>query len=549
MRGMIRSLGVVGLALLSVVGLVIAWTAATVVQLTATALIMGGTGHPLSTPPDDPVGYISPYMSNAINGFINPAFASTGPGGTPIDKVATGDDRYAVITPEQFFPVSGMMTFDSSVTSGLANVSRCIRGSTECSYNPAVPGAPTGTPDATDEFVVFGYSQSAVVASLLKKDIIENPDDYPDLQPGDVSFFLLSNPMRPNGGVLARGPEGLTIPIIGITFHGATPTDSCNAAGECYDTVDVAAQYDGLGGDAPASITNLLAIANAVAGYYYFHGDMQNASLEDAEYQGSHGDTDYYLVRAQRLPILMPFESFVPSPILTLLEAPLKAAIEAGYARDVNPGVATKVGLLPFRDPVQAIVNILKAIPVGIDDAIAEASGDPQNRPLGTAPVTSPFGVGGPELPEPPVADGADANLMFSRAGGGPVAQQDVGEQVIGEEGAIEENHDENADEQIATGGVQEEIIEEQGTEGQGTEKLEATTPRVTPKPVARFGEQIRSALDKIRLPKIRGPISFDSQKDVKPPSAAQPGNGNGNGDTTTGEQDSPPASAGEAAA
>ena len=109
----------------------------------------------------------------------------------------------------------------------------------------------------------------------------------------------------------------------------------------------------------------------------------------------------------------MPFESFVPSPILTLLEAPLKAAIEAGYARDVNPGVATKVGLLPFRNPVQAIVNIIKAIPVGIDDAIAEATGDPTNRPLGTDPVTSPFGVGGPELPDPPSTED-DAELVMS---------------------------------------------------------------------------------------------------------------------------------------
>jgi hypothetical protein len=381
-----------------------------------------------------------------------------------------------------------------------------------------------------------------VVASLVKQDLIANRP-----APGtDVSFFLLANPMRPNGGVLARGPEGLTIPIIGITFYGATPTNSCDT-GECYETVDVAAQYDILGGDAPASITNLLAIANAALGYYYLHGDLQNGEFADAQYQGSQGDTDYYIVPARRLPLLMPFESFVPSPILTLLEAPLKAAIEAGYARDVNPGVATKVGLLPFRDPVAAIVNIIRAIPVGIDDAIAEASGDPQNRPLGTAPVTSPFGVGGPELPEPPVADDADANLMFSRAGDGPVAQQDVGEQVIGEEGAIEENLGAGAEQQIPTGGVQQEVIEEQGTQGQLTGKPEATTPRATPKPVARFGEQIRSALDKIRLPKIRGPISFDSQKDAKPPSAAQPGNGNG--ETTTGEQDAPPASAGEAAA
>ena len=504
MRGMIRSLGVVGMALLSVVGLVMAWTAATVVQLTATALIMGGTGNPLSSPPDDPVGYVSPYMSNAINGFINPAFATTGPGGTPIDEVGPGDDRYAVITPEQFFPVSGSMTFDASVTAGLANVSRCLRGSTECSYNPAVPGAPTETPDATDEFAVFGYSQSAVIASLLKKDVMENPGAYPDLQPGDVSFFLLSNPMRPKGGVLARGPEGLTIPIIGITFYGATPTDSCNASGECYDTVDVAAQYDGLGGDAPASLTNLLAIANAVAGYYYFHGDMQNTTLEDAEYQGSHGDTDYYLKRAQRLPILMPFEAFVPSPILTLLEAPLKAAIEAGYARDVNPGVATKVGLLPFRDPVQAIVNIVKAIPVGIDDAIAEESGDENNRPLGTDPVTSPFGVGGPELPSSVVGDD---NLMSSRSA------DDAGQ------GAVDGDPAESAEEPIVEGAVS----GEEAPQGAGAENVEATTtPRVGLRPLTRFGEHIRSTLDRIREPRIRGPIRFGS-RDPKPSSPSAP--------------------------
>jgi hypothetical protein len=540
MRGMIRSLGVVGLALLSVVGLVVAWTGATVIQLTATALIMGGTGHPLTAGGDDP-NYIESYLDNAVTLFINPAADSPSEAG-PIDGVNAGDRVYAVTYPAQFFPVSGFQTFDSSVGAGRTNLNGCVRG-TACSFNeeaddpanpnPAIPPGP--------DFTVFGYSQSAVVASLAKKDLIANRP-----APGtDVSFFLLANPMRPNGGVLARGPEGLTIPIIGITFYGATPTNSCET-GECYETVDVAAQYDGLGGDAPASITNVLAIANAALGYYYLHGDLQNAEFDDAQYQGSAGDTDYYIVPARRLPLLMPFESFVPSPILTLLEAPLKAAIEAGYARDVNPGVATKVGLLPFRDPVAAIVNIIKAIPVGIDDAIAEASGDVDNRPLGTDEVTSPFGVGGPELPAPPSA-AQNANLMFSsRLAEDPVAQQDVPEQVIGEEGAIEENLGENAEEQTATG--HEEVIEE-GTQAQGTEKLGASTPRATPKPVARFGEQIRSALDKIHLPKIRGPIRFDSQKDAKPPSAAQPGNGSGTGETTTGEQGSPQAGTGEAAA
>lgn len=415
-----------------------------------------------------------------------------------------------------------------------------------CTYNdevdnPPSPEAPPGLPSAEtpNDFVVFGYSQSAVVASLVKTDLIATRPANTD-----VSFFLLANPMRPNGGVLARGPEGLTIPILGITFHGATPTDSCEGPGECYETVDVAAQYDGLGGDAPASITNLLAVANAALGYYYLHGDLQNASFEDAQYQGSQGDTDYYIVPARRLPILMPFESFVPSPILTLFEAPLKAAIEAGYARDVNPGVATKVGLLPFRNPVQAIVNIIRAIPVGIDDAIAEATGDETNRPLGTDPVTSPFGVGGPELPDPPSA--SDANLMFStRKGEEPAAHEEIPSAVIPEEGTIEENFG-NSEEGIAAGDVIEgDVIEQEVIETEGTENSEATTPRIGTNPPARFGK-LRDALDSIRLPKIRGPFRLDS-RDAKPSSPAKPGNDGA--ETTKGEQDPAPAAAsGEAA-
>ena len=534
MRGMIRSLGVVAVALLSVVGLAVAWTAATVVQLTATALIMGGTDHPLSAGGDDP-GYIESYLENAVTLFINPAAGTpTRPGTEPIDGVGTGDKIYAVTYPAEFFPVFGSQTFDSSVDAGRENLNGCVR-ETSCAFNGQPPPEdPPGSslPGVQDDFVVFGYSQSAVVASLVKKDLIQNrPADT------DVSFFLLANPMRPNGGILSRGPEGLTIPIVGITFYGATPTNSCTPGGDCYETVDVAAQYDGLGGDAPASITNLLAVANAALGYYYLHGDLQNRSFGDAKYQGSQGDTDYYIVPARRLPILMPFESFVPSPILTLLEAPLKAAIEAGYARDVNPGVATKVGLLPFRDPVQAIVNIIKAIPVGIDDAIAEATGDEDNRPLGTDPVTSPFGVGGPELPDPPSA--GDPNLMFSsRKGEDPATHEEIPEEVIPEEGIVEENLG-NSEEQIAAGNVIEgDVIEQEVTEGEGTEKSEVTTPRIGTKPLARLGK-LRDALDSIRLPKIRGPIRFGPQRDAKPPSAAQ--SGTGENQTTTSEPDSTP--------
>ncbi|MGV0793636.1 PE-PPE domain-containing protein [Mycolicibacterium sp. XJ1819] len=416
MRTLLRSLGATCLAVLSVIVLAVAWTTTAAVQLVATALIMGGTEHPLSTP-EDPVEFINGYMQNAVDGFINPAAAApAGTGNGPIPSVGPDDDRYAIITPEQFFPVFGSMTFDESVVVGLANLSKCVRGAADCLYNdnPQIDPTPPATPPvAGDEFVVFGYSQSAVIASLLKKDFIDNPDDAPD----NVSFFLLANPMRPNGGFLSRGPMGLTIPILGVTFYGPTPTNSCEGDGPCYRTADMAGQYDGLGGDAAVGLTNVVAVLNAAMGYLLLHGELQNADFDNGLYQGSFGDTDYYLIPTPRLPLLMPFASFVPSPILTAIDLPLRTFIEGAYRRDINPGVPTGVGLLPLHDPLGTLLNVLIAVPTGIDDAIAEATNDPANRPLGTAPVTGPFGVGGPDLPEPPSESESESELeleMFS---------------------------------------------------------------------------------------------------------------------------------------
>ena len=38
------------------------------------------------------------------------------------------------------------------------------------------------------------------------------------------------------------------------------------------------------------------------------HGDYQSVGLGDALYQGSYGDTDYYMIPSQRLPLLMPLQ-------------------------------------------------------------------------------------------------------------------------------------------------------------------------------------------------------------------------------------------------
>ena len=48
------------------------------------------------------------------------------------------------------------------------------------------------------------------------------------------------------------------------------------------------------------------------------------------------GQTTYYTVPTPRLPILIAFEAFVPSPILTALDAPLRVMVEWGYDRSTS---------------------------------------------------------------------------------------------------------------------------------------------------------------------------------------------------------------------
>ena len=127
-------------------------------------------------------------------------------------------------------------------------------------------------------YVVYGYSQSATVATLEKR-FLAQPGNTP--AGTTVNFVLAANPNRPNGGILERF-AGLHIPIVGVTFNGATPTDTG------MTTVDVARQYDGWA-DFPTNPLNLLADLNAGLGIYYLHGNY--SGLGQPELQGQFGDT------------------------------------------------------------------------------------------------------------------------------------------------------------------------------------------------------------------------------------------------------------------
>ncbi|ORV28424.1 hypothetical protein AWB99_17995 [Mycolicibacterium confluentis] len=172
--------------------------------------------------------------------------------------------------------------------------------------------------------VVFAFSQGAVAASKFKA---ENPNL-------GVTYILVENPSRPNGGVMQRF-KGLTIPILDITFSGATPDNGDK-------TIDIARQYSGWS-DFPTYPLNLLATVNSIAGIYYLHGrtqrledleaELANIDKDNRDYYQQHGNTEYYLIPTDRLPILMPFTGIVPENILNAVDKPLRVIIEAGYDR------------------------------------------------------------------------------------------------------------------------------------------------------------------------------------------------------------------------
>ncbi|WP_255506469.1 PE-PPE domain-containing protein [Mycolicibacterium sp. 018/SC-01/001] len=232
-----------------------------------------------------------------------------------------------------FWPISAGgfkdLKFDDSVAEGVANLT-------------------TANPARGD--VIFGFSQGAVVASTYKATHEGN------------TYILVSNPNRPNGGILQRF-QGLHIPILDVTFDGATPDNG-------DPTIDVTRQYDGWA-DFPTYLWNPLAIANAIAGMALVHGNTQFVlTADDLEKARESGDSDYYqvdektnttyyVVRTYPIPLLMPLDPFLPDPVIAALDAPLRKIIETAYDRS-DYGAPTRATIFPRRAPQPEVAPVEK---------------------------------------------------------------------------------------------------------------------------------------------------------------------------------------------
>ncbi|AFM18844.1 PE-PPE domain-containing protein [Mycolicibacterium chubuense NBB4] len=348
------------------------------VTLAATALIMGGTSHPLSVPEDTPE-FIAGYVHNAAGDYIAPS-----------GLCGAGCPLVAVHTPEEIKFVTGWkdMTFDQSVALGRQNLNDCVQGR-PCTVTLA-PYTQTGPPRTVSDsaYVVYSYSESSTVATDEKRYLIAHP------APADVSFLMLANPNRPNGGILERF-AGVHIPILGVTFNGATPTDSPRSAP--LTTVDIARQYDGWA-DFPTNPLNLLSDLNALVGTVLVHGNYFGVGTP--ELQGQYQDTTYYLVPTPVVPLLMPL-TWIPlggRALAIALDPALRVLVETGYDRTTNPGAPTPARYFYVPNLVHAAVDFAVAVPTGWDNAISYLTHNPTLRPFHTKVPDSPYGVGGPPV-------------------------------------------------------------------------------------------------------------------------------------------------------
>jgi len=329
----------------------------------STALIMGGSTVPT---PDD-------FLVESVK---NQYIAPTHPG-QDIEYVA-------VTTPEELWPVTGV-----------ARIVGLAIGPAEI-WGPGEPGWPdvpwwklSGLFDLTleqsiqagladleaamaehgnDHLVIYGISQSAVIATREKRKLAEQ---YPKgTEAPDIDFVLQGTPNLPNGGFLARFP-GLYLPILDWVFDGPAPTDTQ------FDTVETNRQYDGFA-DFPLYPINLIADVNALLGAVcYVHCHSLDVSLPadpstSPAYQGTHGDTSYYFFETEDLPLFGPLRTLgVPESVIDVVEPFFRVIVELGYDRSIRPWQPTPARLIPRHDPAAVAADLVDAIGEGFNNALA----------------------------------------------------------------------------------------------------------------------------------------------------------------------------------
>lgn len=182
--------------------------------------------------------------------------------------------------------------------------------------------------NAPKPIVVQGVSQGALVISAYKSFLMSLPEDgRPD--PAQVSFVMFGDPSNTHNGL------AVVLPVLKSLLGLPGP-----AVDTPYDSVWIIREYDFFA-DFPDRPWNLLAVANALAGWIYVHSvynGVDPASLPgvlvDTEVNSEGGRDTYVLVPTENLPLTMPLRQLgIPDRLVDGVDHLLRPLIDFGYDR------------------------------------------------------------------------------------------------------------------------------------------------------------------------------------------------------------------------
>ncbi|WP_234835146.1 PE-PPE domain-containing protein [Mycolicibacterium stellerae] len=299
---------------------------------------------------------------------------------------------------------------------------------------------PTYTPG--DGIYVVGYSQGANASSDVIKaaeELNSDADPTNDLDLSDVTFVMLGNGARNDGGLWARLPAGVYVPFLGLSFGASTnpvtPSDDPNAP----NVILITKQYDGAGDVPRYMLLNPVADLNAAMGFFYVHNgyyqdvdvDLDNdGDVDEADVVLAEADDEHYIVTKNGnvtdiviinqpgdLPITQPLKALgVPDDVILAIDPILRWMIEAGYDRvpdgGTYPSEPVHIGLFPkpgkiFKD-LLALDDVWDQTEENVED-LADANtlqlaSDPGvGNSLMAAKQVDPAPAEAPEPPKPPV--------------------------------------------------------------------------------------------------------------------------------------------------
>jgi PE-PPE domain/PE family len=328
-----------------------------------TTVVMGASGYPIPS---------QLYIDTLAALYVNP------PLGTLM----------GLNTPEGLYPLTGVkdLTLDVSVARGLTILNNTIQ---------------TLAPGPGNTVNVFGYSQSAVIASLEMHALDPTNMPYPlgtSIPTGNLNFSLVGDPANPNGGLLARFP-GLTLSSLGLTFGTATPDNS-------FPTKIYTIEYDGFG-DFPQYPIDFLSDVNAFLGivevhgtYPFFTASQVNAAIPLTNTTGN-TLTQYYILPTQNLPLLDPVRAIpvIGNPIADLVQPDLRVLVDLGYGSTTQgwspdaPNVPTPFGVIPPVSPGSVVGALATGTQQGIGAFVSDVRAEALSPPAFSLPsLTSMLG-------------------------------------------------------------------------------------------------------------------------------------------------------------